>query len=186
MPLSSEKEKIDMNKMAAAIILTSQGIPFIHSGDEILRTKTDINGDLIENSYKSSDVVNKFEWSRKEKYIDIFEYYKKLIKLRKNHRVFKMNSSKDIEKNIVFLKIGENFMEKNIVGYISYGNEVGDSLGKIVVIFNSNKYPVEVTLNHNKFKVILDKNNINEDGLYNIEGNIIKVDSISTMIMKYL
>lgn len=97
-----------------------------------------------------------------------------------------MNSSKDIEKNIVFLKIGENFMEKNIVGYISYGNEVGDSLGKIVVIFNSNKYPVEVTLNHNKFKVILDKNNINEDGLYNIEGNIIKVDSISTMIMKYL
>lgn len=76
MPLSSEKEKIDMNKMAAAIILTSQGIPFIHSGDEILRTKTDINGDLIENSYKSSDVVNKFEWSRKEKYIDIFEYYK--------------------------------------------------------------------------------------------------------------
>lgn len=186
MPLSSEKEKIDMNKMAAAIILTSQGIPFIHSGDEILRTKTDINGDLIENSYKSSDVVNKFEWSRKEKYIDIFEYYKKLIKLRKNHRVFKMNSSKDIEKNIVFLKIGENFMEKNIVGYISDGNEVGDSLGKIVVIFNSNKYPVEVTLNHNNFKVILDKNNINEDGLYNIEGNIIKVDPISTMIMKYL
>ena len=61
-----------MNKLAAAIILTSQGIPFIHSGDEILRTKKDRDGKLIENSYKSSDFVNKFDWIRKEKYIDVF------------------------------------------------------------------------------------------------------------------
>ncbi|WP_195431369.1 type I pullulanase [Clostridium sp. D46t1_190503_E9] len=185
-PLSTKKERIAMNKMAAAIVLTSQGIPFIHSGDEILRTKVDANGHLIENSYKSPDSVNKFDWSRKEIYIDIFEYYKSLIQLRKDHKVFKMNSSKEIEESIQFLKMGENFTEKNIVGYIADGNKVGDSIGKIVIIFNSNKYPVEVKLNHNKLRVIVDKNNINEDGLYNIEGNKVKVEPISTMIMKYI
>lgn len=185
-PLSTENERIDMNKMASAIVLTSQGIPFIHSGDEILRTKAETNGYLIENSYKSSDVVNKFYWNRKEKYIDIFEYYKKLIELRKNHRVFKMKSAKEINDNITFLKMGENFSDKSVVGYIADGNKVGDYIGKTVVIFNANKYSVEVNLNHNKFRVIVDKNNINEDGLYNIEGNIVNVEPLSTMIMKYL
>lgn len=185
-PISTERERVDMNKMAAAIVLTSQGIPFIHSGDEILRTKTDINGCLIENSYKSSDIVNKFDWSRKEKNIDIFNYYKKLIQLRKKHKVFKMSSAKDIEENITFLKIGENFKEKNIVGYIADGSKVGDSLGKIVVIFNANKYPVVVKLDHSRFKVIVDKNRINDEGFYNIEGDKVEIEPISTMILKYI
>ncbi len=183
---SSEQEKIDMNKMAAAIVLTSQGIPFIHSGDEILRTKRDRNNNLIENSYKSPDCINKFDWKRKEKYIDVFNYYKKLIDLRKKHEVFKMKSAVDIQENISFLSIRENFSENNIVGYIADGEKVGDKLGKIAVIFNSNKNEVEVELNHNKFKVIAEKDDINEEGLYDIEGKKIKVKPISFMILKYL
>lgn len=182
-PLSTEKERIDMNKMAAAIILTSQGIPFIHSGDEILRTKADINGNLIENSYKSPDSVNKFEWSRKEKYMDVFNYYKKLIELRKNHRVFKMKSSSDIEENITFLKRGDNFKDLNIVGYMANGDNVGDSLGKIIVIFNANKHAVEVKLNHDKFKVIADKNYINEKGIAIIQSSKITVEGLSSNIL---
>ena len=58
-----------MNKLIAGIILTSQGISFIHAGEEIARTKVDENGKLIENSFNSSDKVNKIYWDRKEKYV---------------------------------------------------------------------------------------------------------------------
>ena len=183
--ISTKEEKIKMNKLAAAIILTSQGIPFIHSGDEILRSKRDENGNLIENSYKSSDYVNKFDWSRKEKYIDIFNYYKKIINLRKNHKIFKMDSFKDINENISFLKFGVNFTEKNIVAYIIEGEKLKDSLKKILVIFNGNKHEVEIKIDHNRFIAILDDTDINENGMYEINDSRIKVKGISTLILKY-
>lgn len=183
-PLFSKSDRIKMNKLAAAIILTSQGIPFIHAGDEILRTKKDRNGTLVENSYKSSDYVNKFYWSRKEKYIDIFNYYKKLIDLRKNHKIFKMNSAKDINDNIEFLNFEENL--KNIVAYIAYGDRINDSLGKIAVIFNGNQDYVEIDLKHNKFIAILDGDDVNEKGLYKINNNLINIKPLSALIVRYL
>ena len=183
-PLFSKSDRIKMNKLAAAIVLTSQGIPFIHAGDEILRTKKDRSGTLIENSYKSSDYVNKFYWSRKEKYIDIFNYYKKLIDLRKNHKIFKMNSTKEINDNIEFLTFEENL--KKIVAYIAYGDRVNDSLGKIAVIFNGNENCIEIDLKHNKFLAILDGYDINEKGIYRINNNIISIKPISALIVRYL
>ena len=183
-PLFAKSDRIKMNKLAAAIILTSQGIPFIHAGDEILRTKKDRNGTLVENSYKSSDYVNKFYWSRKEKYIDIFNYYKKLVDLRKNHKIFKMNSAKDINDNIEFLNFEENL--KNIVAYIAYGDRINDSLGKIAVIFNGNQDYVEIDLKHNKFIAILDGDDVNEKGLYKINNNLINIKPLSALIVRYL
>ena len=181
----SEEDRILINKLAAAIIFTSQGIAFIHSGDEILRTKKEEDGTLVENSYKSSDYVNKFDWSRKEKYKDVFEYYKSLINLRKSHRVFKMKTSKEIKENIEFFKKGDNFKENNIVAYKIKGNNLKDSIGNIAVIFNGNKDEVEVKLDHDAFKVILDKDNILEEGLYNINSNVVKISRYSAMILKY-
>ncbi|WP_066896019.1 type I pullulanase [Clostridium nigeriense] len=183
-PLATKEERIKMNKLAAAIVLTSQGISFIHSGDEILRTKKDIDGKLIENSYKSSDYVNKFDWCRKEKYIDVFNYYKKLIELRKNHRIFKMNTAKEINENISFLNLDNNL--KNVVAYVANGNKVNDSLGKIAVIFNGNKHSIDIDLNHNKFIAVLDGKDINENGLYEIESSLVKVKPISALILKYI
>ena len=183
-PLFTKSDRIKMNKLAAAIILTSQGIPFIHSGDEILRTKKDRNGILVENSYKSSDYVNKFYWSRKEKYIEIFNYYKKLIDLRKKHKIFKMNSAKDINDNIEFLNFEENL--KKIVAYIAYGDRINDSLGKIAVIFNGNQHCVEIDLKHNQFTAILDGDDINEKGLYKINNPIINVKPMSALIVRYV
>lgn len=174
-----------MNKLAAAIILTSQGIPFIHSGDEILRSKKDRDGKLIENSYKSSDYVNKFYWCRKEKYLDVFNYYKKLIDLRKNHKIFRMDSPKDINESITFLKFGENFDDSNIVGYIANGDKVKDSIGKIAVIFNGNKHDVEIELGYNRFITILDGNDIKEEGINKINDYRVKVKGISALILKY-
>ena len=183
---TSEEERIRMNKLAAAIVLTSQGIPFIHSGDEILRSKREKDGSLVENSYKSSDYVNKFNWENKARYLEVFNYYKGLIYLRKKHKLFRMNSSKEINENIHFLNKGVNFNDNNVVAYIAEGDKVNDSLGKIAVIFNGNKYDVEINLDHNKFKVVLDDTNINEDGVYNIENSKIIVKSTSALILKYI
>lgn len=185
-PISTIKERIRMNKLAGAILLTSQGIPFLHSGDEILRSKKDKHGIRIKNSYISPDHVNKFRWKRKEKYLEVFKYYKKLIQLRKNHKIFRMDSAKSINENIDFLRFGKNFNESNVVGYVAYGNNVNDSLGKIAVIFNGNKHEVEINLEHNRFTVILDDNDINENGIYEVNSSIVKVKAISALILKYV
>ena len=185
-PISTLKDRIRMSKLAAAILLTSQGIPFIHSGEEILRSKKNKHGIRIKNSYISPDHVNKFRWRRKKKYLEVFKYYKDLIDLRKKHKIFRMDSAKDINENIRFLEFGTNFYEKNIVGYIAEGSKVKDQLGKIAVIFNGNKHDVQINLYHDNFIVILDDNEINDNGIYNINSSIINVKPISALIIKYV
>ena len=108
----SEEELIKMNKLAAAIVLTSQGISFIHAGEEIARTKMDEEGNLIENSFKSSDYVNKLRWERRNTYKELMEYYKGLIKLRKRYKAFRMDSNSDIQENIKFLEKGKEFTDR--------------------------------------------------------------------------
>ena len=165
----SEEEKIKMNKLVAAIVLTSQGISFIHAGEELLRTKCDENGKLIENSFKSSDLVNKLDWTRKEKYIDIFNYYKGLIKLRKNHKAFRMNSSKDINERIEFMEFEEN----NLVGYTINGEGL-DEFKKVLVLFNGNKEDVELELPSGTWTLVVNVQEVNELGIKNI--NEAKID----------
>lgn len=60
---ATKEDLIKENKLAAAIVLLSQGISFIHAGEELTRTKIDKNGDFVENSYASSDEVNKINWN---------------------------------------------------------------------------------------------------------------------------
>src|SRR5690606_19467422 len=79
------QEKLQaMHKLSAAIVLLSQGIPFLHAGVEFLRTK---QGDR--NSYKSPDKINQLHWCRKERYLHIFHYFQGLIALRKAHPAFR-------------------------------------------------------------------------------------------------
>ncbi len=96
-PKASDEELKKMVKLAGALILTSQGVPFLHAGVEFCRSKGG-NG----NSYKSPDSVNQIDWDRKEKYFDVFEYHKKLIQLRKNHLAFRMTTSEQIRNNLNF------------------------------------------------------------------------------------
>ncbi|MBK6281289.1 MAG: DUF3372 domain-containing protein [Draconibacterium sp.] len=124
-----------MVKLAGALILTSQGVPFLHAGTEFCRTK---NGDG--NSYKSPDSVNQIHWEQKEQYHDVFHYYQKLIQLRKKHPAFRMKTAEEIRRNL-------NFCTQYQLGVVSYciqGKEVGDRWEKIIIIFNGqiNSAPV--------------------------------------------
>ena len=172
------EELLKMNKLAAAIVLTSQGISFIHAGEEFARTKEDENGQLIENSFKSSDFVNKLRWTRREEYTNLMEYYKGLIKLRKTYKSFRMNSNNDIKNNLFFLEKGINFNCDNVVAYT-----LKEGSKKIAVIFNGNDTEVEVKLPENNWSILVDENTAGIEEISKIDNNSINIKEKSACVL---
>ncbi len=135
-PSESEEDRISMDLLAQAIVLTSQGIPFLEGGAELLRTK---RGNR--NSYRAGDRVNQFEWSRKSKYREVFDYYRGLIELRRAHPAFRMASAEQVRAGLRFLPGPPNAVLFELDGGVS-----GDSWESIVVIYNANRHDVDVAL----------------------------------------
>lgn len=133
-----ESSLVRQNLLAMAIILTAQGIPFIHGGVEILRTK---NGD--HNSYQSGDIINAFYWQDKVRFKPVFDYIRGLIKLRKEHPAFRITDRRSIEDHVnVF--IAKNDRSGVIVSHFK-DHVNNDSWKDIVVIYNASaidNYPV--------------------------------------------
>lgn len=132
---SRQKELVvSMQKEANAIVLTSQGIPFIHAGAEFMRSKPKADG-YDSNSYESPDSVNQLRWDLKAEKdnLDCFNYYKQIIALRKTHPAFRMTSAEDINKNLKF--VYEN--KEGIIAYIISNYANNDIWEKILVIHSS-------------------------------------------------
>ncbi|CUO91973.1 pullulanase [Clostridium disporicum] len=179
----SEDELIKMNKLAAAIVLTSQGISFIHAGEEIARTKMDEEGNLIENSFKSSDYVNKLRWERRNTYKELMEYYKGLIKLRKRYKAFRMDSNSDIQENIKFLEKGKEFTDSNVVAYILNTKGKIDEENDILVIFNSNNRDVYVNIPHGKWSLVVNEEKAGIEEIKEIRDSELKVKAKSAYVL---
>ncbi|MGL5614741.1 MAG: type I pullulanase [Sarcina sp.] len=160
-PLLQDK-LVKRNLLALSIILTAQGIPFLHGGCEILRTK---NGD--HNSYKSSDLINAFNWEDKANFKEFFDYIKTLINIRKEHPAFRV-----LEKDAIIEHININFLNNDeksgvIISRIN-AEALGDEFNNIVIIYNGTN---------------IDNYNINsglgnsETGYWNIIANDFKADT---------
>ncbi len=132
-PDASEQDKIRMNKLSAAIIFTSQGIPLFQAGEEMLRSKPTKDG-YEENSYNSSDEVNSIKWERKDKYKDVVEYYKGLISFRKAHKALRMTTEDEVAGCIQFADT-EN---AGVVAFSIDAKNAGDISDSIYVIINGN------------------------------------------------
>ncbi len=132
----SEDIHIKMDELAQAIVLTAQGIPFIHGGEDFLRTK---GGN--DNSYNAGDSVNQLDWSRKATYNHVFQYYAALIQLRKDHPAFRLRSADKINMQLKFLDSPDNTVAFQIAGHAS-----GDTWGQILVIYNPNHDTRTLTL----------------------------------------
>jgi pullulanase len=126
-----EALRINMDKLAAGILLTSQGVPFIHAGDEFLRSKN-----FNPNSYNSNDpLVNPMDWSLKSKHKDVFNFYKGMIALRRAHAAFRMTKKAQVDEASEFAVSAP----ENVVEYVLKNHANGDSWQTILVIYNGNK-----------------------------------------------
>lgn len=173
-PKATDDELCKMVKLAGGLILTSQGVPFLHAGVELCRTKGG-NG----NSYKSPDSVNQIDWSRKEEYFEVFEYFQKLIQLRKNHPAFRITSAEQIRKHL-------NFCTQYKTGLVSYcieGKEVGDLWEKIILIFNGNSEMAKIPLPEGNYQLVAQLSEINENGLEEFVTDEVDVAGISMTIL---
>jgi pullulanase len=133
---ASETQRREMHKLALGIVLTSQGISFLHAGTEFLRSK---KGN--ENSFNAGDSINAMDWSLKTKNRDVLDYVKALIRIRKEHPAFRMRTAKDLAAHIRFLDV-----PAGIVAYTINGQAAGDKWKKILVILNGNLDDQPVTL----------------------------------------
>jgi pullulanase len=158
-PDATEADLIKMDKLANAIVLTSQGVPFLHSGAEMLRTKKG-----IANSYNSPDSINQIDWSRKTKYKAVFEYYKGLIALRKAHPAFRMPSTKMIQDNLKFIDTGD----AGIIAYRISNNANGDKWKNILVVLNGNTSTKNFKMPAGKWMMVADGEGINQRGIKTI------------------
>jgi pullulanase len=172
-PRATDAEMRKMVKLAGALVLTSQGVPFLHSGVEFCRTKKGHG-----NSYKSPDAINQLDWPRKKEFADVVEYYKKLIQLRKNHPAFRIQSAEQIRSNLHFCMD----YKTGVVSYCLDGSAAGDSWGKMILIFNGNRKEVTIPLPEGKYRVTAAGDEISEAGVEEVVEEV-KVEAISMMIL---
>ncbi|MDU2288510.1 type I pullulanase [Clostridium disporicum] len=182
-PHCTEEELIKMNKLIAGIILTSQGISFIHAGEEMARSKVDESGKLVENSFASSDKVNGICWDRKVKYKELVEYYKGLISLRKEYKAFRMNSNKEIQRNIHFLEKGNEFEADNLVAYLIDSKNIDNKCSKIAVIINANEKEETIKLNEKNWGVLVDEKKAGTEIIERIDSDVVMVPAKSIKVL---
>ncbi|MFT4758799.1 MAG: pullulanase [Saprospiraceae bacterium] len=171
----SKADRIEMHKLANTIVLTSQGIPFLHAGVEMVRTK---QGE--ENSYKSPDSINQIDWDWKKENAEVVDYYKTLIQMRKNHPAFRMTTNAQIQQHLQFLNMKEN----NLVGYQISANANGDEWKDIVVVFNGNTDSKTVDLPKGDWRIVCQNGVIDENGIGEFKGGKIEVAEHSALILK--
>lgn len=174
-PKKTKEEVKDMNKLASAIVFTCQGIPFIHAGEEILRSKPDKEAEFgyTENSYKSSDEINSIKWDTKKENMDMFQYYQGLIAFRKENNALRLRTKEEVENNIKFLPLEP--------GLVSYTVKTPEE--ELVIIYNAREEKAQVKLPEGKFEVYINKNEAGIKPLSQEKGSVF-VDAVSAMVLK--
>lgn len=174
MPEASDAERQRAARLAQTIIMTSQGTPFIFAGEEIFRDKQGVH-----NSYKSPDSINAINWELKHINAEQFDYYRKLIALRKAHPAFRMTTADDIARHIVFDKVNRD----NLISYSIKDNANGDSWREIKLVFNGADTPAEVKVAKADWIVIAEDGRIDPDGLGRTRGGRMEVAPRSALIL---
>jgi pullulanase len=173
-PEASANELTKMHKLANTIVMTSQGVPFLHAGVDFLRTKQG-----VENSFNSPDSVNRIDWSMKHENRKVFDYYRGLIELRKNHPAFRMSSTGDIQKNLEFIETGI----PGVVAFQLKNHANDDSWKNIIVIYNASKQNQIVDIPFGKWTIVLNENGFKKTGYRIFKHDKISVPAISAMVL---
>ena len=170
-PLTPELIRLDI--LAQTAVFTSQGVPFMLSGEELLRTKQGVH-----NSFESPDSINHLDWANKTKYPQVFEYYKNLIALRRHHPAFRLGSADLVRRHLEFLDTPKGvvaFRLKNYAGRDDWRN--------IIVILNASKKAQQIAIPASSYTVVCRDGVINENGLATVTGDKAVVSPQSAIIL---
>lgn len=166
---ASEADRVRMNKLAAAVVLTSQGISFLHAGEEFLRTKKG-----VENSYNKPDSINAIDWRRKDRYADVVAYYRGLVALRKALPELRLARAAEIRQRLAFLPV----LHPRVVAFLIAGET-----RTVAVIHNAHHAPVYVTLPENRWRMVVDARHAGTRTLGRTKGGPVEIAPISSLVL---
>lgn len=166
-------ELVRLDELAQTAVFTSQGVPFMLSGEEMLRDKKGVH-----NSYNSPDSINELRWENLKCYPQVFSYYEGLISLRRNHPAFRLGNADLVRQHLEFLPSDDCF-----VAFRLTDNAGGDTWRNIIVALNANKQQRSITIPDGQYTVVCRDGIINESGLDTIKGSQITVPAQSAIII---
>lgn len=173
-------ELIRIDQLAQTAVFTSQGVPFILSGEEMLRDKKGVH-----NSYNSPDSINHLDWNNLQRYPQLFAYYKNLILLRKNHPAFRLATGDKVRQHLEFLSAvnSKDVKQDCLVGFLLKDLQGIDAWKTIVVIYNFNKEAKEMAIPEGNYTIACCNGAIDEAGLGEVSGKEVLVDGQSALIL---
>jgi pullulanase len=153
-PNITDDELIRLDLLAQTAVFTSQGVPFMLSGEELLRSKKGVH-----NSFESPDSINQLNWDNKLRYPQVFEYYKNLIQLRKSFPHFRLGSAEQVRKNLEFLDTPK--------GVVAYQISATDDciVRNLIVILNATRQEQTISVPQRRYRVICANGVIDIKGL---------------------
>ena len=163
-----------LDKLAQTVVFMSQGVPFIYAGEEVMRDKKGIH-----NSFDSPDNVNAIDWRKKKLNLEVFNYYKELIALRKSHPAFRMGDADMIRRHLVFLPVEG----RNLVAFRIKNKANGDRWANIIVAFNGRPSPAKIKVPAWKYTIICNDGKISLLGLGTMQGPEVTVAPYSALII---
>ena len=172
-PYITDDELIRLDLLAQTAVLTSQGVPFILSGEEMLRDKKSVH-----NSFRSPDSINRLDWNNLKRYPQVFDYYAGLIALRKAHPAFRMGKAEEVRKHLEFVD-----SPKGVVAFRLKDNAGGDAWRNIYVVLNSQKTPQNVKVAEGSYTTVVANGKVNADGLGLISDTTLTVAPQSALIV---
>ena len=169
-----QAELVRLDLLAQTAVFTSQGVPFMLAGEEMLRDKKGVH-----NSFASPDSINEFNWDNLKQYPQVFDYYSNLIKLRRNHPAFRLGTAEAVRDHLEFIATDDclvAFRLKNLEGI--------DSWKDIIVVLNANKEAKTIAIPEGEYTVACCNGVINEQGIgLSFKASEAKVDAQSALIL---
>ncbi|WP_162595991.1 type I pullulanase [Bacillus sp. CGMCC 1.16541] len=160
-------------RLGTAIVLLSQGIPFLHSGQEFYRTK-----DGVENSYRSSDHINALDWNRCAEYKEDVQYIKDLISLRKYHQAFRLPTTAQIREHLSFLHSNDCIVAYKLQNVSQFG-----PWRNIIVAFNNDLERQTLELHESGWYIAARDMKVDLNGYAYMEGDVIEVPPVSVLVL---
>ena len=172
-PGISDDELIRLDLLAQTAVFTSQGVPFMLSGEELLRSKKGVH-----NSFESPDSINQLDWKNQQRYPQVFKFYQDLIALRKHHPAFRLGDAHLVRKHLEFLDAPKGVVAFRLKDYAGR-----DDWRNIVVILNANREQVAVSLPKATYTIVCQNGAINEASTDKLSGHRALIAPQSAMIL---